>query len=108
MQNRTLRPYLAVIHRILIPIVVAMRRGAQVALNVASGLHFLHSNRVVHMDIKSPNILLARNGHAKIADVGMARFTKTQGCISSFDTRVGGPCWLPQACCSDPCLELRV
>jgi hypothetical protein len=32
----------------------------QIALDVARGLVFLHSRRVVHFDLKSPNILLAR------------------------------------------------
>ena len=42
-------------------------------MDVARGLHFLHSNRVVHLDLKSPNILLTRHGVAKIGDIGMAR-----------------------------------
>jgi serine/threonine protein kinase len=45
----------------------------QIALDVARGLVFLHSRRVVHFDLKSPNILLARDGTAKIGDVGMAK-----------------------------------
>lgn len=51
-------------------------RGGQIAMDVARGLHFLHSNRVVHLDLKSPNILLTRYGVAKIGDVGMARITQ--------------------------------
>ena len=48
-------------------------RGKQVAVDVASGLHWLHSHRIVHFDVKSQNILLARDGTAKISDVGLAR-----------------------------------
>jgi serine/threonine protein kinase len=48
-------------------------RGRGVLLHVARGLHYLHSRRIVHMDLKSANILLTRTGVAKIADVGMAR-----------------------------------
>ena len=36
-------------------------------------MHFLHGRRIIHMDLKSPNILLGSNGEAKIADVGLAR-----------------------------------
>jgi serine/threonine protein kinase len=32
----------------------------QIALDVARGLVFLHSRRIVHFDLKSPNILLTR------------------------------------------------
>ena len=48
--------------------------GPEVALGIASGLHYLHSRKpaIVHRDIKSPNILLM-DALAKIADVGLAR-----------------------------------
>ncbi|KAK9790571.1 hypothetical protein WJX73_000459 [Symbiochloris irregularis] len=48
-------------------------RGSSIALDVLQGLHYLHSNNVVHLDIKSGNILLSHDGTAKIADVGLAR-----------------------------------
>ncbi|KAK9803523.1 hypothetical protein WJX73_002438 [Symbiochloris irregularis] len=47
--------------------------GRRVALDVARGLAFLHSQQIVHFDMKSPNILLARDLTAKIADVGLAK-----------------------------------
>ncbi|KAK9825358.1 hypothetical protein WJX81_003161 [Elliptochloris bilobata] len=50
------------------------RRGRIVALDIARGLHFLHSEHVVHNDLKTKNILLSDNYEiAKIADVGLAR-----------------------------------
>mmetsp|Transcript_9435 Transcript_9435/g.28385 ORF Transcript_9435/g.28385 Transcript_9435/m.28385 type:complete len:761 (-) Transcript_9435:1123-3405(-) len=48
------------------------RRGKAVALDVARGLLFLHNCGVIHRDIKSSNILLSKEGVAKIADVGLA------------------------------------
>lgn len=47
-------------------------RGRDIALDIARGLYSLHSRRIVHMDVKSPNILLTRECLAKIADVGLA------------------------------------
>jgi serine/threonine protein kinase len=32
----------------------------QIAIDIAKGLVFLHSRRIVHLDLKSPNILLSR------------------------------------------------
>lgn len=49
------------------------KRGRNVMMDVARGLTYLHSKRVVHFDLKSANILLSRTGTAKLADVGMAR-----------------------------------
>ncbi|XP_077233579.1 lysM domain receptor-like kinase 4 [Tasmannia lanceolata] len=48
----------------------------QIALDVANGLNYLHSYAepgIVHMDIKSGNILLDGNFRAKIANFGSAR-----------------------------------
>lgn len=52
--------------------------GRRIALDVARGLHFLHSHRLVHFDLKSANILLARDNTAKIADVGLAKIMHRQ------------------------------
>ncbi len=49
-------------------------RGSQVALDVARGLHYLHSFKVTHFDLKSANVLLDRQlMTAKVADVGLAK-----------------------------------
>lgn len=39
---------------------------------VASALDFAHERRVVHRDIKLPNLLISRSGHAYVADFGIA------------------------------------
>ncbi|KAL0026084.1 hypothetical protein WJX79_008571 [Trebouxia sp. C0005] len=50
------------------------QKGGTIALDIAKGLVYLHQNNVVHMDVKSKNILLDKEYKvAKIADVGLAR-----------------------------------
>lgn len=49
-------------------------RGARLARDIAAGLFYLHSRHIIHLDLKSPNILLADDYSARIADVGLGKF----------------------------------
>lgn len=65
----------------------------KVALDIARGLHFLHSRSIVHNDLKSANILLSKDGTAKIADVGLARVLRHGYVCSSSGGVVGTFAW---------------
>jgi len=52
-----------------LPIAAALH----IAKEIADALHHAHTNNLGHCDIKPHNILLTADGHAKVADFGIAR-----------------------------------
>ncbi len=57
---------------------LAIDEALAIAVEVADALDFAHQQGVIHRDIKPENILLA-NGHAVVADFGIAKAISTAG-----------------------------
>lgn len=51
-------------------------RGSEAMQSIASGLFSLHELHISHLDLKSPNILIASDGRVKIADLGLGKMVK--------------------------------
>lgn len=66
---------------------------------ILKGLEYLHKHHVAHRDLKGTNILLTKEGKAKITDFGVAiQVNDTQKTLSS----AGTPYWMaPEAVSSE-------
>jgi serine/threonine protein kinase len=65
---------------------------AAVMWSTLQGLAHLHSNRIVHRDLKAGNILLTRAGGAKLSDFGVS--AQLESGFAHRKTVVGSPFWM--------------
>ena len=65
----------------------------QLGTEIASALDYLHSQGVIHRDLKTSNILLDLGGHSYLADFGLARLVSSS--TLAFHTGHGTPPYAP-------------
>ena len=70
----------------------------RLALEIASGMQYLHEQGVAHRDLKSPNILIDANWHARVADFGLSKVS-----AAPLGTQLGTWAWMaPEVLSSTP------
>ena len=54
------------------------------AIQIALGLGYLHSNQIMHRDIKPGNILMGADGYISVTDFGLAKILEIDEVASTF------------------------
>jgi serine/threonine protein kinase/tetratricopeptide (TPR) repeat protein len=69
---------------------LAVETAVSIARQVCDGLEEAHGLGIVHRDLKPGNIMVDRDGHARIMDFGIARSLKSKG-ITGAGVMIGTP-----------------
>ncbi|MFH1227499.1 MAG: tetratricopeptide repeat protein [Planctomycetota bacterium] len=73
-----------------------IKNMAGIIQQVASALHYAHSQSIIHRDIKPANILVDKSGKVYIADFGLAKqLTGLDRSLTLTGTTVGTPDYMP-------------
>ena len=67
---------------------LGVERSVQVMLEVCGSLAYAHDQGIIHRDIKPDNIMLLRNGQAKLMDFGLAAIVHETG-VTQTGTMMG-------------------
>lgn len=77
-----------------LPNPLTLPQALSFGLDVARGVQYLHSQRILHLDLKSPNVLCAPLWTGKLCDFGLA---KIRGDATYVQSTIHGvsPVWAP-------------
>ena len=82
-------------------IIITEEQIALICKSCLTALAYLHSRGIIHRDVKSDSILLARNGQVKLSDFGFCAEVSNE--VPRRRSLVGTPYWMaPELICRAP------
>lgn len=88
-----------------------LRNGRQItpallikwSTQIADGMHYLHAHKIIHRDLKSPNVLVGLEDILKISDFGTCKEFSEKSAKMTF---AGTVAWMaPEVIRNEPCSE---
>ncbi len=73
---------------------IAPDEAAEILLQVAQAVDYLHSKGVIHRDLKPSNVMLGRGNQAHITDFGLAKLEHPETDATTTGTIIGTPAYM--------------
>lgn len=71
------------------------KQALDITDRIASALEYLHSQGIMHRDLKPGNIMVDHQGHVTLVDFGLSRFLDGGGTVTGEGRVIGSPHYLP-------------